>query len=50
MIGAQNTTEMFTNMLMATGILIGAVAVLVALGFVVYHKTAGERHDAEDAP
>ncbi len=37
------TPEMFTNMLMATGILIGAVAVLVVIGFVVYHKTAGDR-------
>ena len=40
---AQDTAEMFTNMLMATGILIGAVAVLVVIGFVVYHKTAGDR-------
>ena len=50
MIDAQNTTEMFTNMLMATGILIGAVAVLVIVGFVVYHKTAGDRHETENAP
>ncbi len=50
MTDAPDTTEMFTSMLMATGILIGAVAVLVALGFVVYHKTAGERHDAVNAP
>ena len=50
MMGTEGTAGMFANMLMATGILIGAVAVLVALGFVVYHKTAGERHDAENAP
>jgi hypothetical protein len=49
-IDAQNTTEMFTNMLIATGILIGAVAVLVIVGFVVYHKTAGDRHETENAP
>ncbi len=48
MIGAQSTTEMFANMLMATGVLIGAVAVLVVVGFVVYHKTAGGRHETED--
>jgi hypothetical protein len=35
---------MFTGMLMATGILIGAVVVLVVLAFVVYHKTPGDRH------
>ncbi len=40
---AENTTEMFTNMLMATGVLIAAVAILVVVGFVVYHKTAGDR-------
>ena len=50
MIGAQNTTEMFTNMLMATGVLIGAVVVLVVIGFVVYHRTAGDRHETENAP
>ena len=43
---AQDTAEMFTNMLMATGILIGAVAVLVVIGFVVYHKTAGDRDES----
>jgi hypothetical protein len=43
---AQNTAEMFTNMLMATGILIGAVAVLVVIGFVIYHKTAGDRDES----
>ncbi len=48
MIDAQNTTEMFTNMLLATGILIGAVVVLVVVGFVVYHKTAGGRHETEN--
>ncbi len=50
MIDAQNTTEMFTNMLMATGILIGAVAVLVVVGLVVYHRTAGDEHETENAP
>ncbi len=44
MIDAQSTTEMFRNMLMATGILIGAVAVIVVVGFIVYHKTAEDRH------
>ena len=43
MSGAQGTDEMFTNMLMATGVLIAAVAVLVVVGLVVYHKTAGDR-------
>ena len=50
MIAAQSTAETFANMLMATGILIGTVAVLVAVGFVVYHKTAGDRHEAKNAP
>ncbi len=50
MIDAQDTTEMFTNMLIASGILIGAVVVLVIVGFVVYHKTAGDRHETENAP
>lgn len=50
MIGAQDTTEMFRNMLMATGILIGAVAILVVVGLVVYHKTAGDRRDIQNAP
>ncbi len=50
MIGAQSTTEMFANMLMATGVLIGAVVVLVVIGFVVYHRTAGDRHETENAP
>ena len=43
MSGAQGTDEMFTNMLMATGVLIAAVAVLVVVGLVVYQKTAGDR-------
>ncbi len=50
MIAAQSTTEMFANMLLATGILIGAVAILVVVGCVVYHKTAGDRHETENAP
>ena len=50
MIGAEGKAEMFTNMLMAAGILIGTVAVLVVVGFVVYHKTAGGRHETENAP
>ncbi len=48
MIGAQGTAEMYANMLMATGVLIGTVAVLVVVGFVVYHKTAGGRHETEN--
>ncbi|MCH8810941.1 MAG: hypothetical protein IID07_03860 [Gemmatimonadetes bacterium] len=43
MSGAQSTAEMFTNMLLATGVLIAAVVVLVVVGFVVYQKTAGDR-------
>ena len=50
MIAAQSTAEMFANMLMATGILIGAVAVLVVIGCVVYHKTAGDRRETDNAP
>ncbi len=46
MIDAQDTTEMFTNMLMATGVLIAAVVALVVVGFVVYHKTAGDRESS----
>ncbi len=37
---APDASEMFTGMLMATGILNGAVDVLVVDGIVVYHKTA----------
>lgn len=48
MIGAQSTTEMYANMLMATGILIGTVAVLVVVGFVVYHKAIGGRLETEN--
>jgi hypothetical protein len=47
--GAENTTEMFRNMLIATGVLIGTVFVLVLVGFVVYHKTAGDRHETDNA-
>ncbi len=50
MTGTDGTAEMFVNMLLATGILIGAVAVLIVVGFVVYHRTAGDRHDIENAP
>ncbi len=50
MIGAQSTAEMYANMLMATGILIGAVAVLVVVGCVVYHYKAGDIHETENAP
>ena len=47
MTGTQSTADMFANMLMATGILIGVVAILVVLGLVVYHKTAGDSHETE---
>jgi hypothetical protein len=41
---------MFVNMLLATGVLIGAVAALVIAGLVVYHKTAQDRWESRDAP
>ena len=50
MTGVQGTDEIFANMLMATGTLIGTVAALVVVGLVVYHKTAGGRHETENAP
>jgi heme/copper-type cytochrome/quinol oxidase subunit 2 len=48
MTGAQDATEMYTNMLMATGILIGTVLVLVVVGLVVYYRTARDRQETED--
>ena len=47
MTDAQSTAEMFTNMMLATGVLIGAGAVLVVVGCIVYHKTAGDRQETE---
>ncbi len=50
MIDAQGTAGMYANMLMATAILIGTVVVLIIVGFVVYHRTAGGGHETENAP
>ena len=43
MSSAQSTGEMFTNMLMATGVLIAAVVILVVVSLIVYQKTAKDR-------
>ena len=48
MISAQSTAAMYTSMLMATAVLIGTVAVLVAVGFVVYYKTDTDPSRRED--
>jgi heme/copper-type cytochrome/quinol oxidase subunit 2 len=48
MSGAQDTADMFTNMLMATGVLIAAVVVLVVVGLVVYYRTLGDKHENEE--
>ncbi len=47
---AGGTSELMVNMILATGVLIGTVFVLVVVGFVVYHKTVGDRHSYQGEP
>ncbi len=50
MTGADAASEMFANMLLATGVLIGAVVVVVVTGFVIYYRTAEDGRKTEEGP